>query len=57
MPQNPTGGDILVRVMRRHGIDTAFGVISIHNLPLIEAVDRELNFVAVRHEARGRKRG
>ncbi|WP_223949156.1 thiamine pyrophosphate-binding protein [Arthrobacter sp. NtRootA1] len=51
MPQNPTGGDILVRVMRRHGIDTAFGVISIHNLPLIEAVDRELNFVAVRHEA------
>ncbi|GAP56033.1 thiamin pyrophosphate binding protein [Arthrobacter sp. Hiyo6] len=36
MPQNPTGGDILVRVMRRHGIDTAFGVISIHNLPLIE---------------------
>lgn len=51
MPHNPTGGDILVRVMRRHGIDTAFGVISIHNLPLIEAVDRELNFVAVRHEA------
>jgi acetolactate synthase-1/2/3 large subunit len=51
MPENPTGGDILVRVMRRHGIDTAFGVISIHNLPLIEAVDRELNFVAVRHEA------
>lgn len=51
IPQNPTGGDILVRVMRRHGIDTAFGVISIHNLPLIEAVDRELNFVAVRHEA------
>ena len=46
-----TGGDVLVQVMRRHGIDTAFGVISIHNLPLVEAVDRELNFVAVRHEA------
>lgn len=51
VPREQTGGDVLVRVMRRHGIDTAFGVISIHNLPLVEAVDRELNFVAVRHEA------
>ena len=25
--------------------------ISIHNLPLVEAVDRELRFVPVRHEA------
>ncbi|MBB3036807.1 thiamine pyrophosphate-binding protein [Hoyosella altamirensis] len=49
--REPTGGDVLVRVMKRHGIDTAFGVISIHNLPLVEAVDRELTFVAVRHEA------
>lgn len=49
--KEPTGGDVLVRVMRRHGVDTAFGVISIHNLPLVEAVDRELTFVAVRHEA------
>ncbi|MGJ3191561.1 thiamine pyrophosphate-binding protein [Paenarthrobacter sp. FR1] len=50
-PKGPTGGDVLVRVMRRHGIDTAFGVISIHNLPLVEAVDRELRFVPMRHEA------
>lgn len=49
--KEPTGGDVLVDVMRRHGIDTAFGVISIHNLPLVEAVARELNFVEVRHEA------
>lgn len=47
----PNGGDVLVRVMRRHGIDTAFGVISIHNLPLVEAVDRELTFIPMRHEA------
>lgn len=46
-----TGGDVLVAVMKRHGIDTAFGVISIHNLPLVEAIDRELTFVPVRHEA------
>lgn len=45
------GGDLLVRVMREHGVDTAFGVISVHNLPLVEAVDRELRFVPVRHEA------
>src|SRR5690242_7920447 len=47
----PTGGDVLVEVMRRHGITTAFGVISIDNLPLVEAVARELEFVEVRHEA------
>ncbi|WP_346008077.1 thiamine pyrophosphate-binding protein [Janibacter terrae] len=46
-----TGGDVLVEVMRRHGITHAFGVISIHNLPLVEAVSRELTFVEVRHEA------
>lgn len=46
-----TGGDVLVEVMRRHGITHAFGVISIHNLPLVEAVARELTFVEMRHEA------
>ncbi|MGC4960893.1 thiamine pyrophosphate-binding protein [Gordonia sp. DT101] len=46
-----TGGDVLVEVMRRHGITTAFGVVSIHNLPLVEAVDRDLSFVEMRHEA------
>ena len=46
-----TGGDVLVDVMRRHGVTTAFGVISIHNLPLVEAVDRDLEFVEMRHEA------
>lgn len=46
-----TGGDVLVEVMRRHGITHAFGVISIHNLPLVEAVARDLTFVEVRHEA------
>jgi acetolactate synthase-1/2/3 large subunit len=37
-PEKRTGGDVLVEVMKRHGIDTAFGVISVHNLPLVEAV-------------------
>lgn len=47
----PTGGDILAEVMRAAGVSVAFGVISIHNIPLVEAVDRELRFVPVRHEA------
>jgi acetolactate synthase-1/2/3 large subunit len=46
-----TGGDLLVQVMRDNGVDTAYGVISVHNLPLVEAVARELRFVPVRHEA------
>lgn len=45
------GGDLLVRLMRDQGVDTAFGVVSIHNLPLVGAVARELRFVPVRHEA------
>ncbi|MFC7339820.1 thiamine pyrophosphate-binding protein [Saccharopolyspora griseoalba] len=45
------GGDLLVQVMRDNGVDTAFGVVSVHNLPLVEAVSRELRFVPVRHEA------
>lgn len=45
------GGDLLVRILRENGVDTVFGVVSVHNLPLVEAVDRDLRFVAVRHEA------
>ncbi len=47
----PNGGDLLVQTLRRLGIDTVFGIVSVHNLPLVEAVDRELHFVPVRHEA------
>ena len=49
--EGPNGGDILVQVMKDAGVDVAFGVISIHNLPLVQAVDRELRFVPMRHEA------
>lgn len=50
-PDARTGGDVLVEAMRGAGVEVAFGVISIHNMPLVEAVDRELRFVPVRHEA------
>jgi acetolactate synthase-1/2/3 large subunit len=45
------GGDLLVAVLKELAIDTVFGIVSVHNLPLVEAVDRELRFVPVRHEA------
>ncbi|MDV6012012.1 thiamine pyrophosphate-binding protein [Haloechinothrix sp. LS1_15] len=48
---DPRGGELLVHLMREHGVDTAFGVVSVHNLPLVEAVAGQLRFVPVRHEA------
>ena len=47
----PDGGHLLVEILREAGVDTVFGVVSVHNLPLVEAVSRELRFVPVRHEA------
>jgi acetolactate synthase-1/2/3 large subunit len=46
-----TGGDVLVEILSRAGVDTVFGVVSIHNVPLVDAVARNLRFVPVRHEA------
>jgi acetolactate synthase-1/2/3 large subunit len=45
------GGELLVEVLRGAGVDTAFGIVSIHNLPLVQAVQEHLRFVPVRHEA------
>jgi acetolactate synthase I/II/III large subunit len=45
------GGDLLVELMSGYGVRAAFGVASVHNLPLVEAADREGMFVPVRHEA------
>ncbi|MFD0020964.1 thiamine pyrophosphate-binding protein [Streptomyces sp. NPDC058382] len=47
----PNGGDLLVETLRGLGVDTVFGIVSVHNLPLVEAADRDLRFVPVRHEA------
>lgn len=45
------GGDLLVAVLREHGVTHAFGVVSVHNLPLVRALDAAGMFVPVRHEA------
>lgn len=46
-----TGGDLLVRLLKEAGVEVVFGVCSIHNMPLVEAVARDLTFVPMRHEA------
>ena len=48
---DPSGGDLLVDLLRHLGIDAAFGVVSVHNLPLVEAIDRSLRWVPTRGEA------
>ncbi|MEU4418975.1 thiamine pyrophosphate-binding protein, partial [Nocardia salmonicida] len=48
---HPTGGELLVEVLREAGVEVVFGIISVHNLPLVEAVAKHLRFVPVRHEA------
>ncbi|MEV6120581.1 thiamine pyrophosphate-binding protein [Streptomyces sp. NPDC052077] len=50
MPQGD-GGELLVTVLREQGAEVVFGVVSVHNLPLVEAVSGALRFVPVRHEA------
>lgn len=49
--QYADGGELLVAHLKDIGVDTVFGIVSVHNLPLVEAVDRHLRFVPVRHEA------
>ncbi|GHE91122.1 hypothetical protein GCM10017786_24350 [Amycolatopsis deserti] len=45
------GGDLLAQILVDNGVDTAFGIVSVHNLPLVEAIAARLRFVPVRHEA------
>ena len=49
LPRN--GGDLLVEVLGSLGIDAAFGVVSVHNLPLVDAVAHGMRWVPTRSEA------
>ena len=49
LPRN--GGDLLVEVLGSLGIDVAFGVVSVHNLPLVDALAHRLRWVPTRSEA------
>lgn len=45
------GARALTDVMARHGVEIAFGVVSVHNLPLVDAIQHTARWVPVRHEA------
>ncbi|MFG2789656.1 thiamine pyrophosphate-binding protein [Streptomyces sp. NPDC048419] len=47
------GGELLAAHLTSLGVDAVFGIVSVHNLPLVEAIEADpgLRFVPVRHEA------
>jgi acetolactate synthase-1/2/3 large subunit len=47
------GGELLAAHLTSLGIGAVFGIVSVHNLPLVEAIEADpgLRFVPVRHEA------
>jgi acetolactate synthase I/II/III large subunit len=51
--QNEPVGDTIARVLADIGVTTAFGVISIHNMPILDAIARQgrIRFVPARGEA------
>ena len=53
MSEQITVGDLVVAFLEACGVETAFGVISIHNLPITDALARRnrIRFVPARNEA------
>ncbi|MFN8523702.1 MAG: thiamine pyrophosphate-binding protein [Chloroflexota bacterium] len=47
-----TGGELIVRTLASAGVDTVFGIISVHNIPMYDAMKRTglIRPVPVRHE-------
>ncbi len=40
MNEQETGGELIVRALKAAGVDTVFGIISIHNIPIYDAIAR-----------------
>lgn len=53
MPERVTVGEVVAAFLERCGVSTAFGVISIHNMPILDAFARrkKVRFVPSRGEA------
>ncbi len=47
-----TGGEAVYETLRALGVDTVFGIVSVHNIPIYDAIHRGggITAVAVRHE-------
>ncbi len=52
-PERPTVGDVVAEFLASCGVGHAFGVISIHNMPILDAIARQgrIRFVGSRGEA------
>lgn len=53
MTETATVGEIVAAFLQASGVETAYGVVSIHNLPILDAIARgnAVRFVAARGEA------
>ncbi|WP_221795725.1 thiamine pyrophosphate-binding protein [Oceanobacter mangrovi] len=53
MKEKVTVGEVVARVLEAHGVSDVYGVISIHNLPIADAIGRrnKTHFVCARGEA------
>lgn len=53
MSERITVGEAVARLLEGTGVDTAFGIISIHNMPMLDAIGRRgaIRFVPARGEA------
>ncbi|MBA3311377.1 MAG: thiamine pyrophosphate-binding protein, partial [Nocardioidaceae bacterium] len=49
--ENGNAGDVLVALAEHHDVGAAFGLVSIHNQPLVDALVGAGRYVPVRHEA------
>jgi acetolactate synthase-1/2/3 large subunit len=47
-----TGGDAVVAALAALAVEHVFGIVSVHNLPIVDAIERSgsIRFVPVRHE-------
>lgn len=52
-PEQGTGGEIVAAFLERCGVEATFGVISIHNMPILDAISRRnrIRYVPARGEA------
>ena len=41
MEDHLTGGDAIVQILKAAGVEYVFGIISIHNIPIYDAIARQ----------------
>src|SRR6266576_930867 len=41
MDESYTGGDVIVQALKATGVECVFGIISIHNIPIYDAIARQ----------------